>query len=104
MIDCFLPRLDDLEVVVRQAGDRLALLVDDDDAEVHEIDRGAKRRLLRAAVEQRREAQRAMAMQRGHGALADSARIITPTSEDLVTAEAHDVGARRPSVSIPWSP
>ena len=40
--------LDDLEVLRLQAGDRRALLVGDDDAEVDEIDAGAERLLLRA--------------------------------------------------------
>ena len=42
--------LEDLEVFRRQARDGLALLVDDGDAEVHEIDRRAEGRLLRAEV------------------------------------------------------
>jgi len=42
----FLAALDDFEVVFGQPGDRLALLVDDGDAEVDEIHRRAERRLL----------------------------------------------------------
>ena len=74
-----LARFVDFEVVGRQAGDRAALLVGDDDAEVHEIDRGAERLLsggdgaTAASAQCRREPRATWATSRHcHGAISQN--------------------------------
>ena len=94
---------DDLEVLRREAGDRRALLVGDDDAEVHQIDAGAEG----LAAARGRAAVSAAASTSEMAAARAWSSAVTPRmtpSKDLVAGDSHDVRARLPSPFTPRKP